>query len=371
MPHTFPRYPSKPNRAGYARIKWQQVTYHLGKHGSEKSYAEYNRLYAEYAKDPPAPKMTFNPGLTIDQLIATWLDNEPRGKHHPQVKAVSRACVPLSRLFGNTLANDFRANRLRVLQKAMVDCSWMDPEEREKNGDWAAEYINKSVERILRVFNFGESTELLPMGITEHLRTVPKIQPNDPRVRHKIDREPVDWDSQVKPVLPFLAPVVRAMLTVQYYAGMRPDEVCTMRRCEIDQSREDGIWTYRPDNHKNKWRKLSRVITLGPIAQRTLAPWLMAAEPDGYVFPPAKRRNNAEFYLENGYGQAVRRGIKEAKVKHWCPYSLRHAAGHRAEEAGGLSAAAAFLGHHSLETTKIYTDKERLELAARTAKKIG
>jgi integrase len=370
-PKPFPIYPAKPLiHGGGARVKINGKSHYLGKYGSPESYKEYERLRAEHALGFAMPSLPSSLGMTVDELIAGCLKADPRGLDHPQVQRVARACVPLSRLFGPTQAGEYRANRLRATRDAMIDQRWMTDEEKEKCGPWCRNTINKAVQRIIIVFSWGESTEILPMGIAEHLRTVKPLEINDPRIFDHPDREPADWEAQVKPCLKFMAPVVRAMLTVQYHAGMRPDNVCRMRRCEIEQC-EDGIWLYRPSKHKNKWRKKTLVIALGPIAQQTLAPWFMAAEPDGYIFPPAKRRNGAQYYLENGYAQAIRRAIKAAKVKPWCLYQLRHSAGHRAEEVGGLPAAAAVLGHHSLETTKIYTDKQRLKLAIETAKKIG
>jgi integrase len=372
-PKPFPVYPAKGlKHGGGARIKIAGRSYYLGKHGSEASYREYERLRAEFALGTAMPRSPPTPGRTVDELIAAWILAEPRGQNHPQVERVCRACTPLSRLFGSTPAVEFRANRLRAVQEAMISQSWMTDAEREKCGPWTRRYINTSMQRILIIFRWGESTERLPMGITEHLRTVPPLKLSDRRVKDAPPREPVSWKEQVEPCMPHLAPVIQAMLIVQYHAALRPSEVCTMRRCEIDQSSVAGVWLYRPTSHKGQWRGHDLVKVLGPICQQALAPWLLSAEPDAFIFPPEKRRNGATRYLENGYAQAVRRAIAETGVKpSWCLYQLRHAAARAAEIAGGLAAAGAMLGHHSLETTKIYTDRQRLALAIEIAQKIG
>lgn len=371
-PRPFPVYPPRPlKHGGGARIKINQKSYFLGKHGSPESYREYERLRLEHAKGlPPAPKLPDkSTGLTVEQLLAEFLRCEPRGANHPQIARIARACTPMIRLYGSTPAEEFRANRLRATQEAMISQSWMTDEEKDRCGPWSREYINKSIERIIRVFNWGESRELLPMNTAAHLRTVEPIRLFDKRVHSCPARKPVDWERQVKPVLPWLSPVVRAMVQVQYLAGMRPGEICTMRRCEVDTTGD--VWLYTPTQHKGTWRGSELVKAIGPRAQVIMAPWLMAAEPDGYVFPPAKRRNAAPHYEENGYGQAVRRACKLAGVEMFSPYQLRHAASRAAELLGGLPASAALLGHESLETTKIYTAKQRLDLAKEVARKIG
>lgn len=371
-PRPFPKYPSKPlKHSGGARIKINQRAFYLGKHGSPESYREYERLRLEHAKGlPPAPKLPAkSSGLTVEQLLAEFLRCEPRGANHPQIARIARACVPMIRLYGSTPADEFRANRLRATQEAMISQSWMTQEEKEKCGPWSREYINKSIERIIRVFNWGESRELLPMNTAAHLRTVESLKLFDNRVHSSPDVKPADWEKQVKPCLPWLNPVVRAMVHVQYLAGMRPGEVCTIRRCEVDTG--DDIWLYTPASHKGAWRGHELVKTIGPRAQKIMAPWLMMAEPDDYIFPPAKRRNQQPCYTENGYAQAIRRACELAGVESWSPNQLRHAAGHAAELIGGKPGAAALLGHESMETTRTYTAKQRLDLAKEVAKKIG
>ena len=371
-PRPFPAYPKNPIKSsGGARIKIAQKAYYLGRHGSPESYREYERLRLEHAKGlPPAPKLADKPNsLTVEKLLAEFLRNEPRGATHPQIQRIARACVPMLRLFGTTPADEFRANRLRAVQESMIDQRWMTDDEKKKCGPWSREYINKSIERIIRVFNWGESRELLPMNTAAHLRTVESLKLFDKRVKSCPDVKPVDWEKQVKPCLEWMNPVVRAMVQVQYLAGMRPSEVCNMRRCEVDTTGE--VWLYTPTTHKGTWREHELIKAIGPRAQVIMAPWLMAAEPDGFVFPPAKRRNAATRYEENGYGQAIRRAIKLAGVEPWHAYGLRHACGHNAQLVGGLPAIAAMLGQHSLETSKIYSDKQRLDLAKEVAKKIG
>lgn len=369
-PRPFPLYPKKPHKhSGGARIKIAGKIYYLGKHGSDKSYREYERLRLEHASKGVIAFPTAA-GDTVNALVAAWLHADPRGKNHPEVERVVRACVPLCRMFGETQANEFRAVRLRALQDTMATQSWMTKEEKAKCGPWSRGYVNKNIQRVVSVFRWGESSERVPAGTTEHLKTVPMLKANDKRVKSLPPRAPVDWESQVQPCLPFLPPQVAAMVQVQYHAGLRPSEVCSMRRSEIERHEVHDVWLYRPGSHKNAHRGIGLVKVLGPQAQAAALPWLMAADPDGYVFPPMKRRYSACYHVE-GYGRAIARACIAAKVKHWSAYQLRHACRLRVTREFSLDAARAVLGHSTVTMSAQYAAGVDIETASKVARKIG
>lgn len=378
-PKPFPEYPRKPRRhGGGARIKVDGREHYLGQHGSDESYREYERLRTEHARGCVQPKLQPGSRITIAEMVARWTAAEPRGADHHEVSRVVRACVPLIRLYGPTLADEFTATRLEALREAMIDQSWLTPDERARQqagkgierrfGRWSRGVINRAVDRIRRVFRWAERKELVPPGRWEHLKTLQSLPANDRRVKSHPKREPADWETQIKPAMAEMPPQVRAMVELQYLIGARPSEVLTMRRCEIDQTGD--VWTYTPESHKNAWREQQLVKVIGPRGQIVLAPWLMAAEPEGFIFIPNRVRKN-RCYTVPGYGRAVARACRRAKVKHFFPYQIRYAAERRAEEAGGLAGAAAHLGQRQLETTKRYAELQRINLAKEIARKIG
>jgi len=104
-------------------------------------------------------------------------------------------------------------------------------------------------------------------------------------------------------VLHFLTPTIRAMVLVQVSGGMRPQDVCRMRRSELstrpgervefpgtgrygEAVAIDGIpvWLYIPKEHKTAGLGKPRAIPLGPKAQAILAPLIVGLEPDEPVF---------------------------------------------------------------------------------------
>lgn len=371
----FPKFPSRPHASGQARITIKGKAYYLGPFGSPEAAAEYARLAAEFAAgqtvSPRAPAPPTS-AMTVSALIVAWHAHEAkeRGKDHQEVIRIARAVVPMDRLFGKTKAAEFTAKKLEAVQVAMRDATWMTTDEMKTLPRWSRNYLNKQVERCIRVFRWAEKEELVPLGIVHHLRTLEPIKKGDKKARHLPPRKACDWETQVKPCLPHVSPQVAAMIQIQWLGGMRPGEVVVMTRGAIDRVTIPGVWLYRPVQHKGLHLDQELVKPLGPLAQAVLAPWLLAAADDDVpIFRPS--RGATKCYNVASYGVAVLRACEITGVAKWSPYSLRYDAERRAEEVAGISGASAHLGHRHLETTKSYAELQNLKLAAEVARKIG
>jgi integrase len=203
--------------------------------------------------------------------------------------------------------------------------------------------------------------------------------------------------------LPFLPPVVAAMVVVQWLTGMRPSEVFSMRVGDIDRNRNNGLWYYTPESHKTEKHTGKKPIPLGKPEQELIAPYLVGKKPEQAVFSPrqavqeraeqarARRkskltpsqrerderraekpaRNVGEFYDRSSYRRAVQYAIAKGnrhgvKIAHWTPYLLRKSAATAIELEHGLDQAQAQLGHTSANMTKRYSGaqlKQREHLA--------
>jgi integrase len=193
----------------------------------------------------------------------------------------------------------------------------------------------------------------------------------------------------VKRTIQFMPPNLRAMVQIQELCGARPDEMCSMRPCDIEQRR--AVWVYRPEGHKTKHNGKCRVICLGPRAQRQLAGLLEATGPKRFIFNPAvatQERSNVwsqagDRWTASNYGQAVRNAIKAAhkasvEVDDWSPNQLRHSCGTRVRRKFGPDAASAVLGHSTrggARITDTYTidaiERETITIASRPMQAIG
>ena len=244
------------------------------------------------------------------------------------------------------------------------------------------------------MFAWGVENDSVPEPIWRALKTVRALPKGCPGTFDHPEREGVpEW--VIAATLPFLAPVVAAMVMVQYLTGTRPSEVFNMRVGDIDRSRGNGLWYYVPRHHKTEQHIGKKPIPLGKPEQDLIAPYLIGKRADESVFSPRKamEQRNAlkranrktsitpsqaardkaraeksasrvgDFYDENSYRKAIEYAIKKGnkvlpegeKIPHWYPYLLRNSAATAIELEHGLDEAQAQLGHTSANMTKRYS----------------
>ena len=210
------------------------------------------------------------------------------------------------------------------------------------------------------------------------LRAVKSLPKGEPGTFDHPEREAVPKEV-IAATLPFLAPVVAAMVQVQYLTAMRPSEVFRMRVGDIDRSRGNGLWYYTPTHHKTESVIGKKPIPLSEAVQRLIAPYLIGKKPGEAVFshrtamkeraaearskskrtPPQRAwdtkraEQNAsrvgEFYDKDSYRRAVTYAIEKGnrhgqKIPHWSPYLLRNSAVTDIELEHGLDVAQAQAG---------------------------
>ncbi len=212
---SFPSFPKKAHKSGQARIRYRKRDYYLGVFGSDAARREYARLAAEFAADPAKafPRPVQSSLLTVNEMVFKWVVDEGSGPgaDHPsseawQVKAATR---PLCRMFGDTIAADFDAEKLELLRDAMVACSWMNADElaerakRKKLPGWSRNHVNHQITRIRKVFRWAEKRKHVPRGVWEHLRTVASLGKKS-KARKNPKRKPVD-EAVIEATLPHLS----------------------------------------------------------------------------------------------------------------------------------------------------------------------
>lgn len=367
-------YPHKGK--GLDRVRIEGHDHYLGPIGSEESKSAYARLIAELAAGhPPAGKAP--PGITVREVVAAWWKHaeasiSDRGKEKPNF---ARSLAPLVRLYGPTAAADFGANQLEVVQLATASGSWMTLEEvarAGKRGDkvgCSRKTTNRRVVRIRTVWRWAERKELVPKGSWGNLCALPGIPPNSPLARESPDVKPASA-AELARVMRCAHRTIRDALRVQWYAGLRPEEVYTMRAEEIDCGGE--VWVYRPAKHKNDWRGHLRQVALGPKARNVIRRRIEGelANAEGYLFPPQRRRVEAH-YNDETFSRAVARAAERAGLKGWHSYQARHAAKERVTREMGLDYARSMLGQKSLSATDGYAAAVDLKAAIEAAKRLG
>jgi integrase len=394
--------------------------HYLGPHGTKASLAEYDRLIGEWiAAGRPTTSATVA-GFTINQVCDRYRKHAeatyPPGGHLDAIRVSVRT---LRTRYGETLANDFGPLALKAVRQQFIEAGV------------SRGHVNRLTNNLKRMFKWAASEELCFPSVHVGLSTVDGLRYGRTEARETDPVLPVD-DATVERTLPHVNDVVVGMIRLQRLTGMRPDEVCKLRPCEID--RTGDVWRYTPAHHKTKYLGRQRVVFIGPQGQDILLPYLLR-DSEAFCFSPteaeAKRRaeQNAARktplscgntvgtnrvrkprckpgarYTPNTYRRAIHRACDYAfpapdplgqrddeTVGHWqsrltteqkadlaawqsrhrwSPNQLRHTAATEIRKQFGLEAAQVALGHSQANVTQIYAERD-MEKAAEIMRRIG
>jgi integrase len=306
----------KPKNLAVVRIEGKD--HYLGPFGSDASYERYHRLLAErfaQSAPQPLPEVSGAPApaaLTISELIwKYWTfarayyrkNDEPTSEQH----CIRAALRPLRQLFGRTSVAEFGPLSLKLVREHMIASGL------------CRTTINKHVDRIKRIFRWSVEQELVDVRIHEALKTVRRLAKGRTEAAERPPVRPVTHET-INATLPYLAPILQAMIKFQHLTGCRPTEVCLVRPCNIETS--SAVWAYTPCSHKTEHHDLDRRIFIGPAAQEVLRPFLVR-QPDSFCFSPreasrksvrgpsAKQRPGLR-YTSASYRRAIARGCEVA-----------------------------------------------------------
>ena len=190
-------------------------------------------------------------------------------------------------------------------------------------------------------------------------------------------------DGDVEAVKGLVSTPVWAMIQLQKLTGMRPGEVCILRSCDLNMTRD--VWEYRPSSHKTEHHGRRRTVFIGLQGQAILKPFLVA-DPLRFVFSPAdgreeynlakrvnrkspmtpsqaarQRKNDpkraaGECYTVRTYGRAIRRACQTAEIAVWAPNRLPHNAATELRKQFDIETVRTILGHASGFTTEVYAE---------------
>ncbi len=378
-------------RSGQAVVSFplgggQYRDYYLGQHGTRQSspasWAEYDRLVAEWLANGRCLKTEADPGMTVSEVLdAYWrfaqghyrkIDPDT-GQPTPttQLQRVRYALDPVLELYGSTEARRFGPLALKAVRQHLV------------SRGLARSQVNSLAGCIKRAWAWAVSEELVPPSISEALRTVRGLERGRTEAREPDPVEPVP-EALIAPVQALVLPPVRDLIELQLLTAMRPGEAVRIRPADIDRSGD--VWVYRPATHKTAHHGHARTIFLGPRARTLLGPY-MVRDPASYCFSPAEamtarlkelgqavRIRCGKRYRVDTYTHAIRRGCDRAfppadglpeaelaawrKAHRWRPHRLRHNAATRLVAEFGWEVARVILGHRTLSVTRIYAAED-------------
>jgi integrase len=402
----------------------------------------HDRLISEWlANGRRLPSDDPAESATIDELILSFWRFAERhyrnedGNPTNELNDYRLSLRPLRELYGTLRAAEFSPLKLKAVRQRMIDATehlvrstdpnrpweawvssdklrpqpgcagawkaqrgkneWLPVEEVRRKPALCRGVINQRVARIVRMFKWGVSEELVSATVFEALKTVRGLERGRSEARESEPVKPVA-DAEVEATLPFMLPTVAAMVQVQRLTGARPGEVCLMRGCDLDTTGD--VWLYRPHYHKTRHRGKDRIIAIGPRAQQVIKPFLQL-DTQAYLFSPREaieekrrhmranrkskvqpsqvsrkrrkpKRRPGERYTTAAYGNAVRRACERAGVENWHVHQLRHTHATEVRRRFGLEAAQVALGHAQANVTEIYAERN-VGLAVTVAQQIG
>lgn len=260
----------------------------LGAYGTRESREQYARLLAEWEAagrripDPCPREPASPPSATItvaDVVLRFWqhAKTEYSSEELHNLKLAGRVLVEF---YGSSPAHGFGPLSLRRVRDAMVAGN---PDAVPPRRGWSRPYVNRQVKRIVMMFGWAASWELLPASVVQSLRALKSLKRGrtaapEQRVIHPADETAIEATKR------HASRQVAAMIDMQLLTGMRPAEVCRMRPADVNRS--GPVWVYSPQHHKTAHLERVRTILIGPKAQCILRPFLENRTPESYVFSP-------------------------------------------------------------------------------------
>ena len=211
--------------------------HYLGPYGSPESHEKYARLIAGWRAAGSHLRsiraaITVDSGLSINELVLAYFrhvqacyvkDDQPTSEQDN----IRQALRFIRKLYGTSPAGDFGPMDLKKVRQAMIDAGR------------SRKLINKDINRIRQMFGFAVENELLPVAVVQALREVKGLRRGRSAARETAPVLPVS-EEHLHAILGFLAPPVSAMVQLQHLCGARPQDVLSMRPCEIATDGE--IW---------------------------------------------------------------------------------------------------------------------------------
>lgn len=294
-------------------------------------------------------------GITVDDLCAAYLRYAAEYYHGEKGEAATCACACRAwrelhgrRCVAELVHTDMLAVRDALLRQGLARVT-----------------INRYLGIIgNRLLPWALDEGLIRAAVKAELSQVQPLKPNRSTARECEPVRPVS-DATLAATIAAMMPNTADMVRVHRLTGMRPDELCSMRWCDIDTSVTP--WLYRPQQHKNQWRGQTRVVLIGRKAREILshhrdteypfsplaATYERLQQMRQHATSPAKTsradphatRVPHERWTTCGYTKTIHAACLRAGVEPWSANQLRHAFATEVRRGFGLEAVRAVLGH--------------------------
>lgn len=359
VPELKPHTPA-PGRDPVARVYLAGRYHYCGAWGTPEAQAKYAELIAAWLQSP-APQVG---PITVEGLIADFMDHarmeyrSRRDYHQGEVTNMKYPLRIVRDMYGRLPASLFGLRQLDAVREAFVAQGW------------TRQSINRQVNRVRTVWAWGAESGRIPAESAAALKLLRPLRAGSGKARDSAPVKAVPIEV-VRKTQAKMSDVVRDMTEILLRTGMRINELCQLRPSQVVKLSEP-VWQIEIEQHKTATSTgMVKVIPVGPVAQRTLRPYLgdatvPGAQPEVLVF----RNSLGRRWRPDAFRKAVIAACGKAKVDPpWTTHQLRHTAATIARTHAGLDAARALLGHTTATTTTRYAEAD--EAAVNLARAIG
>lgn len=220
--------------------------------------------------------------MSVQEVIHaywTWAKTNHRSKRASNVKCTLRL---LRLLDGQTPASAYGPRRLQLLRDEMIRG---DPKADPPRERWGRQTANDRIRIVVAMFRWAAAREMIPASVPQALSMLEPLKRGQSTATESRDIGPVSMEV-VEATKEHVSRQVRALIDLQLLTGTRPGELLRLRPCDLDMAGADGVWAYRPREHKNAHRGKARTIYFGPQAQAVLKELLAGRPMQAYLFSP-------------------------------------------------------------------------------------
>lgn len=336
----------------------------VGEVSKREAHAKYRAFIVnEFPKLVAADEIKYS----VQNLCDDWIDTLDtryivEGKRTASANKVKVALESFAALYGDQEADSIDAGKVAAWLESYIG------ERRAKGGKGkrggkTKETVNTALTYIKRMFKWGHTYRGLSATATGSVVLVENIRSDHPALTIPEPIPAVPF-ATVEATLKRCPQVIRDMVMLQWWSGMRPGEVLMVRGCDLKHE-EGGLMTYRPRRHKNTWRGKIRIVALGPKAVAILEKHI-TKNLDARLF----LRPDGRSWDTQAYRREIRKAAALAEVKAWKPNQLRHSAATRVAESFGAEDVQHMLGHANLRQQEVYVERS-VKKALRLAKEVG
>jgi hypothetical protein len=188
-------------RSGNARVKLDGEEFWLGPADQPQVREKYDQLIGEWLRNGrklPQPKPEQHL-LSVSELIVAFMEHAAmkyarNGKPTPEYENLKPPLRVVRRLYGSTPASQFGPKALKAVREFLLYQHQIpqEPEEgkakRTSPHDPAKQlsprYLNKSINRIRRMFRWAVEEEMIPASVTQGLNAVAGLRRGNGGVEH-------------------------------------------------------------------------------------------------------------------------------------------------------------------------------------------